>query len=184
MENPGDGYGWLLEEFTDDSDFTVLIVRFVRGLAPEEALRRLGAADPRYGGVAQQDEGFIVAFAADGGCVLFENAFFALDDVEMTRRLSPGTTTARVSAVSADWDFSYAADGEVIVFFDPAYPGDREGADPDAIADAMSAVGMVPTSEDEPDEDAIPKALILAEHVTGVHLTPAHLDKPAWLAEF
>ncbi|RJL22801.1 DUF6461 domain-containing protein [Bailinhaonella thermotolerans] len=167
MELRDGGYRWLLDTFTDGAGATDLYVFFVRGLPPGEVTRRLAAAGITVGETAE-------VVAADGGSAVFDWSFE--EEEKVAAALTPGTVAALVHTnVNLDEDFTYAADGCLITTFAPGFPGDRSGERPDALNAELREVGLLPVVEDEYDEEGLLKALSLAERVTGVRLTLAHL---------
>ncbi|MFI6515469.1 DUF6461 domain-containing protein [Spirillospora sp. NPDC050679] len=72
--------------------------------------------------------------------------------------------------------FGYARDGDLKVEFDPLFPGDRHGTEPDLLTEQMSQAGLLPVADgDAPDHSAL-RALEVARLITGVHITPQVLD--------
>ncbi|NRQ30876.1 hypothetical protein HII36_03355 [Nonomuraea sp. NN258] len=162
-------YEWLYREFTDDADDTWLYVGFVRGLSPEDALRRLGITPGPLG-----ESGFgVAAYGTDAGTVLIEVGWAGIVH-DQADRLSVGTVAASVFATSDDDGFTYCVDGELITTFDLyGYP-ERSGSDPDRLQAEIEVLGMDVDGElPELPGDAVSRALALAERVTGVHLSPA-----------
>jgi hypothetical protein len=124
-------YTWFIEEYMNGDYF--LGVTFVRGLSPAEALHRIGATP---GDVSR--DWAIEAYAADGGVVLLDYHCY-----EMPEALSRGTETARlVTGTTMDEEFVYSVDGVVATRFEPSFPVDREGSDPDYLLAHMRDLGM------------------------------------------
>ncbi|MGI5171733.1 DUF6461 domain-containing protein [Spirillospora sp. CA-253888] len=72
--------------------------------------------------------------------------------------------------------FGYACDGDLKVEFDPLFPGDRHGTEPDLLTEQMSQAGLLPVADgDAPDHSAL-RALEVAHLITGVHITPETLN--------
>lgn len=116
-------YAWFVEEYQKDSD--LIGVTFVRGLSPEEALHRIGATP----GDISREVG-IAAYVGDGGAVLIDYRGEPLPEA-----LSRGTEMARViTGVTMDEYF--------VTEFEPCFPGDRNGSDPDRLLLHMRELGM------------------------------------------
>ncbi|MEU8382453.1 DUF6461 domain-containing protein [Streptosporangium sp. NPDC048865] len=162
------GYAWFVETYEKESD--LVGVTFVRGLSPEEVLRRIGAVP---GDISR--EWVVEAYAADGGAVLVDYHCY-----KPPPALSRGTETANlVTGVTVDEDFAYSVDGVVVTGFAPFFPGDREGSDPDRLLAHMRDLGM-PLEEEEFRDTRTPTllAVALAARATGVSFTPAHHAVP------
>ncbi|PRW62256.1 hypothetical protein CEP50_16425 [Actinopolyspora mortivallis] len=87
-------------------------------------------------------------------------------DVATLEGLSRGTEAVSVSRdPNALSRFSYARDGELVTDFDPLFPTDRFGSDPDRFLDEMAEVGLRPDEESWGSEDEI---LALVHRVFGV----------------
>ncbi|MEW1841553.1 DUF6461 domain-containing protein [Nonomuraea angiospora] len=156
------GYAWFIEEYQKDSD--LIGVTFVRGLSPEEALHRIGATP----GDISREVG-IAAYAGDGGAVLIDYHCQPLPET-----LSQGTEMARViTGITMDEHFVYSVDGVVVTEFEPFFPGDRNGSDPDRLLAHMRELGM-PLDGEADGRTSIALAVALAARATGVTLTPAH----------
>lgn len=107
--------------------------------------------------------------------------------------LSRGTEA--VSVLRHDYahhSFDRAVDGQLTTGFDPVFPKDRHGADPDRLLPRMLEVGL--RDDDVDDEgnfdDTIARCLLVVEHLTGVlpafdaltgPLTSAHVEP--WFSE-
>jgi len=73
-------------------------------------------------------------------------------------------------------------DGEVLVSFEPLFPGQRDGTGADAVLDLMRQVGFV--FDEEPDFEVYrpsAAACALAETLTAVRVTPALLEGSTYL---
>ncbi|MFL6124899.1 DUF6461 domain-containing protein [Actinophytocola sp.] len=80
----------------------------------------------------------------------------------------------------ASHTFAYAAAGELITQFDPFFPAQRYGADPDRLLSRMLDVGFAMDDDgfDHNFDGAITRSLRLAEEVTGVLPTLEALTGP------
>ncbi|MGV9305564.1 DUF6461 domain-containing protein [Nonomuraea sp. NPDC003727] len=167
-------YEWLYQEFTDDADDTCHTT-FVRNLSPQDALRRLGVVPGPLG-----DSGFgIAAYLAAGGTVLIECGWAGIS-YDRADLLSAGTAAAAVFVTVESDGFAYCLDGRLVTTFGLySYPR-RTGTDPDRLQADVEALGLDADGElPEFPHDPVPRALALAERVTGVHLSPARYAGPA-----
>ncbi|MGW0592703.1 DUF6461 domain-containing protein [Streptosporangium sp. NPDC002607] len=157
-------YAWFIEEYEKDSD--LIGVTFVRGLPPEEALHRIGATP---GDISR--EWGIAAYAADGGAVLID---YHCQD--LPEALSHETQTARlITGITMDEHFVYSVDEVVTTRFEPFFPSERNGSDPDRLLAHMRDLGM-PLDGEEFTDTRVSTALViaLAARATGVTFTPTH----------
>ncbi|MFD1938289.1 MULTISPECIES: DUF6461 domain-containing protein [Nonomuraea] len=170
-------YAWLYREFTDDADDTWLYASFIRDLSPEDALQRIDIAPGPLG-----ESGFgVSAIGADGGTVLIECGWAGIV-YDKANLLSVGTVAASVFATTTDDGFTYCVDGQVVTTFDLYSYLYRRGSDPDRLESGVKALGMDVDGElPEFPDDAVSRALALAERATGVHLSPARYAGPALL---
>lgn len=74
-------------------------------------------------------------------------------------------------------DYRTRPDGQVRTSFDPGFPGTREGTDPGHLDGHLRELGIDPTADDQIDNH-LPAALALASRISGVTLTPTHLEEP------
>ncbi|MEV4296102.1 DUF6461 domain-containing protein [Microbispora rosea] len=74
-------------------------------------------------------------------------------------------------------DFAYALDGELVTGFDPSRPGTRWGTAPDRLNRHLRELGIDPAADDRID-NAIQAVLALAGRISGVVVTPAHVERP------
>lgn len=167
-------YEWLYQEFTDGAGDTWLYAGFVRGLAPADALRRIGVTPG-----PQDGAGFgVAAYGTGTGTVLIECGWGGIV-YHQAGALSEGTVAASVFATTDDDGFVYCVDGELVTTFDLFSYGDRRGSDPDRLQAEVEALGMDVDGElPEFPHDSVSRALVLAERVTGVHLSPARYARP------
>jgi hypothetical protein len=155
-------YAWFIEEYQQDSG--LIGVTFVRDLSPEEALHRIGATP----GDISREVG-IAAYAGDGGAVLIDYHCQPLPET-----LSQGTEMARViTGITMDEHFVYSVDGVVITGFEPFFPSDRDGSDPDRLLGHMRDLGM-PLDGEADTRTSAALAIALAARATGVTLTSTH----------
>jgi hypothetical protein len=167
----------------------IFCLTFIRGVDEAEALRRMGALPDTVatrtrsdvGDLHTYDDGYphmASALSLGTWTVVFEPSGF--DGSLLTATVSRGTEA--VSVLRHDYacpEFAYTVDGEMITQFDPTFPVDRYGTDPDRLLDRMHELGFT-TTEDEDDnfDGAIGRSLRLVEHLTGDLPTFAALTGP------
>lgn len=97
--------------------------------------------------------------------------------------LSAGTTiVSHYRNVNALDQFTWVEDGSIRVRFEPLFPTVRSGAAPADIELAMRAVGFdLSEGEDRRIEGHTAAAFALAEHLTGIRVTPDLLDESSYL---
>ncbi|GAA3080408.1 DUF6461 domain-containing protein [Streptosporangium carneum] len=185
-------FDWL-EEFGPFYD--VSCVTFVRSLSPAEALVRLGADSGAITGVTFEElqertmacfdsdamrTGYVGALETDGWSVLIQLWTGSIGaDFSLLRRLSQKTEVVSIDRnLHATDHFVYAADGELVTWFDLLGPDARGGNEPDRLVDMMRKVGLEPDlNEDGPDVDAgFPRAFALARKITGFPFSKEMLD--------
>jgi hypothetical protein len=99
--------------------------------------------------------------------------------------LSAGTTVVshHLDVEAAD-DFYWVEDRDIRLYFQPGAPAWREGSTPDAMTDAMRQAGFdlrEDAESDAGDDVSTAAAFALAEHLTGVRLTPELLTESVYL---
>ncbi|MBB4917011.1 DUF6461 domain-containing protein [Streptosporangium saharense] len=182
-----------LEEFGPFYD--VSCVTFARSLSPAEALVRLGAANDAIREVTFEelqeramrcfDSGvprasYAGALEADGWSVLIQlwTGSIAVD-FSLVKQFSQGTEVVSINRnIHATDYFVYAANGELVTWFDLLGPDACGGSEPDRLTGMMREVGLDPElDEDSPDLKAgFPRAFALAEKITGFPFTGKMLD--------
>ncbi|MEV6984666.1 DUF6461 domain-containing protein [Sphaerisporangium sp. NPDC051017] len=193
VREPGDGratpddYAW-----QDDLQALGVIytLTFVEHPDEREVLRRFGVAPKDIGPLTDEDVDERLQ-ANDGQCDLvmalgLGGWTFAVEKYgwqgarpEVLRELSRDGAQA-VAVSRHDYAHNrlvYAADGQVLTCFDPAFPSRREGAAPGHLDGHLRELGIDPTAGDQID-NYMPAALALASRISGVTLTLAHLQKP------
>ncbi|TDB84611.1 hypothetical protein E1264_24065 [Actinomadura sp. KC216] len=153
----GDGSGPLGELFC---------LTFVKGVDETEALTRLGGLPdtmrPRT--LEEADEAlrsfeaaytrYAFALNLGGWTVLIEPSGFRGTLDEPLAALSRGTEAVAVSRNDyGDHAFRYAVDGTLVTGFEPTWPDDRWGTDPDRLLGQMRAVGLDLDIDGEDDAD-------------------------------
>jgi hypothetical protein len=165
---------------------------FVKGVDEAEALRRMGAdpdtVAPRTGGQLPdldgdaRPDGASTAIALNLGrwAVVIEPGGSAGAGHPLLQTVSRGTDALSVSRQGqGSSHVGYASSGVTVVAFDPGYPAHEVtwGSDPGLLRHLMRAVGL-----DEPDDDvslAVPRAMVLAQRLSGARLPARPLDGPA-----
>ncbi|MEU7878333.1 DUF6461 domain-containing protein [Microbispora bryophytorum] len=185
-------FGWLSGAGPLGSVFGV---SFVRGLAPREALVRLGVDESTIDEMTFEeldenaeeclessdgmDAGWAGAVRMGDWTVLVEpGGWRVAAGTGVLERLSRGAEVVAVSRHDyASDDFAHAIDGRVITRFEPLAPHLRSGDDPDRWIGEMRDLGLGLNGFDDPlTEDPIGAAFALAGVITGVDLSPALLE--------
>ncbi|MYS84079.1 DUF6461 domain-containing protein [Embleya scabrispora] len=172
-------------------------ITLVRGLEPDEVLRRFGA-DPRTArsmtleerSLHPQSWQLVCVHDLGGWTVAIEDDWHDGPGANAAAALSAGTELVTVyTNVLAHHRFTHIVDGDVRTDFDALDAGTRFGSRPDRLTDAMRRIGLDPRPEfDDPDDEpeyvvhAAAMLLALAEEVTGVALTAEMLSGPALTA--
>jgi hypothetical protein len=185
-------YAWFKDHWLRQA----FCLSLVRGLDEAELLRRLGGERSQPGTLTLAEAGelagsfhagypqIILAAKADGWSVAVENNGWEGSRPEVLRALSQGTQAVSVyQNVNALRSFNHAVDGEVLVTFEPLFPEQRWGSQPDLLLPQMRAVGLDPDRQEPPYGEVDTAAMALAERLTGVHLDPTLLDGPLRGAE-
>ncbi|MFG1705179.1 DUF6461 domain-containing protein [Nonomuraea sp. M3C6] len=183
----------------------IYCISFLRGLGPDEALRRFGPAEPpgREMSFAELDEvvyefvqktdggdggGYVGAILAGEWCVAVELWGWKAALPEVLARLSEGCEVVTVARHDyAEDDFSYAVDGDVVTSFRPIMPSDRHGSDKDRLNRLMREVGLPPEEDgddtwetrwEDMSHNGLARAFSLAAKITGVSFTADLLNGP------
>ncbi|WP_033337888.1 DUF6461 domain-containing protein [Catenuloplanes japonicus] len=119
---------------------------------------------------------FVAVAERDGWAVVVEPNGFLFTQAEVYRPLSAGTRVVTVyfSEHSAPL-FLLVENGVVQLRMDPSVPESREGADPDAHAEALAALGF--RDGETSDGQHRERAFALAERLTGVGLSQEFLTR-------
>jgi Family of unknown function (DUF6461) len=185
------GYDWFLA----GGLVNVYALTWVRKLSPTQVVTRI--AGRRLGmhrwpdggwshlpGVEENETVVAVTRARDWALMVEDSDPIGADDVTIAA-LSKGTRLVTFSHNFAAADrFVLASDGTIVVDFDPGYPPDRAGTQPDLLVNAMTAVGLNPTLQQSAPAYVPPElaTLALIERVTGVPLTLNLLHDSTYLA--
>jgi hypothetical protein len=190
-------YAWFHEQFPGLAEGYCLTL--VRGLTPDGFLSRIGArpepgitrlADMFEPSVRLWDAGapgsgrrsLIGITSVPGGdwALGIEPSGFLGATEEVVVPLSAGTTVvSHYQNFNAGGSFYWIEDGDIRLHFDPMDPAWREGSNPDAVADVMRRAGF-DLDEDGETEHPAEASFALAEHLTGVRVTPGLLSESAY----
>lgn len=181
-------YAWFEDDFPDIAE--AYCFTLVRDLSPAELMSRLEGRQeaPLQGIAAVVDAAFaqydldeknrqLVAMTTVGTWTLLiePNGYLGVTE-EQALPASAGTSwISHFTNINAVGTFLWAEDQVLRLCFDPMFPEDRWGAEPDELLDVMRRIGFHLEVED-PEPDFSPQAAFaLAEHLTGVAVTPALL---------
>ncbi|GAA1615567.1 hypothetical protein GCM10009733_009840 [Nonomuraea maheshkhaliensis] len=165
----------------------IYCVSFVRDLSPEEALRRFGVEEETMEEVTFEEldylsaesmrddaAGYIgAARVGDWTVVIEPGGWMMAVATEIYNPVSRGTEVVAVCGHEYAQDtFAYIVDGAPVVWFDPMYPEERSGSDPDRLVTKMRAVGLDPDHDiDGPGiEHPMERSFALASDITGLPL--------------
>ncbi|HEY8978050.1 MAG TPA: DUF6461 domain-containing protein [Streptomyces sp.] len=182
-------YAWFEERFPDLAE--AYCFTLVQGLSPAELLRRLdGWEEPPLTGVDELGEAafnlahssgdrrqFVAMTTVGSWTLMIEaNGYLGVSD-ERVRAASAGVRwVSHFININALGSFLWAEDSELRLSFDPMFPDDRCGTTPDELLDVMRDIGF--HFEDDMPETYVSAeaAFALAEHLTGVAVTPELLE--------
>jgi hypothetical protein len=163
-------YKWQRDSRLGDIYTDIYTIVFVRGLDEHEVLRRLGAADEPQVITVRRIGDWTVAIEDCGWRGAQQEALGALSR-------DGGEAVAVQRHDYAQHLVAYAVDGELVTTINPAFPIDRQGADPDRLNRHLRELGIDPAADDHID-NPVPAALALASRITDVTITPRHLRRP------
>ncbi len=189
MTKTGADYAWFENDFPDLAEAYCLTL--VRGPAPDDVVSRLDGRKERslHGIAAVVDAAFarydleegerqLVALATVGAWTLLieANGYLGVTEERALPASAGATWVSHFVNINAVGTFLWAQDRVQRLCFDPMFPEDRWGSAPDELVDVMQDIGFH-FGEDAPETDlSSPAAFALAEHVTGVAVTPALLE--------
>ncbi|GIH90538.1 DUF6461 domain-containing protein [Planobispora siamensis] len=173
----------------------IYCVSFVRGLSPDEVLRRFGIDENTMEeGVTAEglnersvesmradSAGYIgAAEIGDWTLVIEPGGWKIAVDSDVYGPVSRGTEVVSVCRHDyASDSFAYIVDGESVLHFDPMCPDDRSGSDPDRFIKEMREVGLDPEydifDDDSHIEFPIERSFALAGRITGLPFSPEML---------
>ncbi|NGO80298.1 hypothetical protein G6045_32250 [Streptomyces sp. YC504] len=181
-------YRWFEDDFPDIAE--AYCFTLVRGLSPAELTSRLeGRPEIPLRGIAAVVDAAFAQYDLEGG----DRQLVAMTPVgTWTLLIEPngylGVTEERVLPASAGtcWvshfvningvgTFLWAQDQVLRLCFDPMFLEDRWGAAPDELLDVMHRIGFHFDNDPEMDVSS-PAGFALAEHLTGIAITPALLQ--------
>ncbi|GAA2260928.1 hypothetical protein GCM10010430_51310 [Kitasatospora cystarginea] len=197
-------YRWFAERYDVLNEAYCLTL--VEGLSPEDLLDRIGAKPlHRVTGVAalleaadefedggfqdvlddddDDDRLFIAATEVGGWALAVEHYGHLGISVPVMEALSRGTRlVSHFRNINAVDHFYWQEDGRTRLHFEPLFAFGRDGSDADATAAMMEQAGFDLREDDDCDSALHTEAAFaLAEHLTGVRLTPELLDGAAFL---
>ncbi|GAA0273462.1 hypothetical protein GCM10010302_08830 [Streptomyces polychromogenes] len=184
-------YAWFEDDFPDIAE--AYCFTLVRGLAPAEVVARLGgrteaplrgiaaltdAAFARYDQAGGDGDEQLIGMTTVGEWTLLiePNGYLG---VTGDRALPASAGTSWISHfinVNAVGTFLWAEDGVLRLEFDPMFPQDRSGSTPDELLGVMERTGFHLDGEPPETDLSAPAAFALAEHLTGVAVTPELLQ--------
>ncbi|MDX3539397.1 DUF6461 domain-containing protein [Streptomyces sp. MB09-01] len=187
MTKTGADYAWFENDFPDIAE--AYCFTLVRGLSPAELISRLeGRSEAPLQGIAAVVEAAFAQYELEDGdrqlvAVTTVGAWTLLIEpngylgVTEERALPASAGTSWISHfvnINAVGTFLWAEDEVLRLCFDPMFPEDRWGTTPDELLDVMTCIGFhVDDGAPETEMDlSSPAAFALAEHLTGVAITP------------
>lgn len=155
---------------------------FIKRADPTEALRRMGAY-PDTLGVREAAAPFAAAVELGAWTVVIEPGGSLGADDPVLRAASQGSAAVTVLRNDdAEPFFGYAVDGTTVSAFNPGYPADEAmwGSDPGQLHHLLPAVGLREPAEDDEGSWrlAVPRAILLAQKITGTTVPPDVLASP------
>ncbi len=182
-------YAWFEDDFPDIAE--AYCFTLVRDPSPVELMSRLEARPeaPLQGIAAVVDATFaqydeedgdrqLIAMTTVGTWTLLiePNGYLGVTE-EQALPASAGTSwISHFTNINAVSTFLWAEDQVLRLCFDPMFPEDRWGADPDGLLAVIKRIGFR-LDDDDPETDlSAPAAFALAEHLTGVAITPTLLQ--------
>lgn len=169
-------------------------VSFVRGLSQGEVLRRFGVDEStmeevtfdELGGRSVESmradaAGYIGAAKIDDWTLVIEPGGWQIAvDPNICAPVSRGTEVVSVCCHDYASDaFAYIVDSEPVVLFDPMFPGERLGSDPDRFVEEMREAGLDPEHDIDIDDSHIDfpmeRSFALASRITGLSFSPEML---------
>jgi Family of unknown function (DUF6461) len=182
-------YLWFGLEFPELAE--AYCVTLVEGLAPAMVLHRFGATvENHLTGVDEVrrqafaawdhyrgDRMLVAATAVEGWTLVVEpNGYLGVTE-ECAIAVSHGTRlVSHFRNVNAVDHFYWIEDGQVRLYFEPLFAYYRTGTAAESAADAMRSVGFDLSDTEDRDIGLHTEATFaLAEHITGIRLTPEQL---------
>ncbi|WP_229876801.1 DUF6461 domain-containing protein [Streptomyces nojiriensis] len=191
MTKTGADYAWFENDFPDIAE--AYCFTLVRGLSPAELISRLeGRWEAPLQGIAEVVDAAFAQYDLEGGArqligmttlgawtLLIEpNGYLGVTEERALPASAGASWVSHFVNVNAVGTFLWAEDQVLRLCFDPMFPEDRWGTTPDELLDVMTRIGFH-VDDDAPEAEinlSSPAALALAEHLTGVAVTPALLQ--------
>ncbi|MBM7439342.1 DUF6461 domain-containing protein [Streptomyces sp. HB132] len=189
MPKTGADYAWFENDFPDIAE--AYCFTLVRGLTPAEVVSRLDGREetPLRGIAAVVDAAYarydlergdrqLVALTAVGAWTLLiePNGYLGVTEERALPASAGATWVSHFVNINAVGMFLWAEDQVRRLCFDPMFPEDRWGTASDELVDVMQRIGFH-FGEDAPETDlSSPAAFALAEHLTGIAITPTLLE--------
>jgi hypothetical protein len=182
-------YAWFENDFPDIAE--AYCFTLVRGLTPVEVVARLeGRPEAPLRGTAavvdatfaqydlEQGDRQVIALTTVGAWTLMieANGYLGVTEERVLPASAGASWVSHFVNVNALGTFLWAEDHVLRLCFDPMFPDERWGSTPDELCEDMRRIGFH-FDEDDPDLDlSSPAGFALAEHLTGVAVTPALLQ--------
>ncbi|MFE5731979.1 DUF6461 domain-containing protein [Streptomyces sp. NPDC056528] len=188
MTKTGADYAWFEDDFPDIAE--AYCFTLVRGLSPAELTSRLegrpeaplrgitAVVDATFARYDLEEDRQLVAMTTVGDWTLLiePNGYFGVTEEQALPASAGASWVSHFVNINGVGTFLWAEDRVLRLCFDPTFPEDRWGTAPDALLDVMRRIGFH-FDDDDPERDlSSPAAFALAEHLTGVALTPALLQ--------
>lgn len=189
MTKTGADYAWFESDFPDIAE--AYCFTLVRGLTPAEVVARLEGrpAAPLRGIDAVVDATFaqydvergdrqVIALTTVGAWTLMieANGYLGVTEERALPASAGASWVSHFVNVNAHGTFLWAEDHVLRLCFDPMFPDERWGSAPDELLEVMRRIGFHFDEEDPETDLSSPAAFALAEHLTGVAITPALLQ--------
>jgi hypothetical protein len=189
MTKTGADYAWFEDDFPDIAE--AYCFTLVRGLSPAQVMSRLvGRPEAPLQGISavvdaafaqydleEGDRQLVAMTTVDGWTLLIEpNGYLGVTE-ERAVPASAGTSwISHFVNINGVGTFLWAEDQVLRLSFDPMFPEDRWGTEPDELLDVMERIGFH-LHEGTPERDlSSPAAFALAEYLTDVTITSALLQ--------
>ncbi|MFB7252635.1 DUF6461 domain-containing protein [Streptomyces nojiriensis] len=191
MTKTGADYAWFENDFPDIAE--AYCFTLVRGLSPAELISRLeGRPEAPLQGIAEVVDAAFAQYGLEDGArqligmttigawtLLIEpNGYLGVTEERALPASARASWVSHFVNVNAVGTFLWAEDQVLRLCFDPMFPEDRWGTTPDELLDVMTRIGFH-VDDDTPEAEidlSSPAAFALAEHLTGVAVTPALLQ--------
>ncbi|MFD0260133.1 DUF6461 domain-containing protein [Kitasatospora indigofera] len=189
MTKTGADYAWFENDFPDIAE--AYCFTLVRGLSAAELVSRLEGRPevPLQGIAAVVDAAFaqydleegdrqLIAMTAVGAWTLLiePNGYFGTTEDRALPASAGASWVSHFVNINGVGTFLWAEDQVLRLCFEPMFPEDRWGNTPDELLAVMEQIGFNLEEEDPETDLSSPAAFALAEHLTGVAVTPALLQ--------